>query len=233
MSASGFGFCALNFGFPVLNPAFGTCPFYVWVTDMERITHGRVFVLGDDIDTDQIIPARYLVYSLEKPGEREKYGEFALSGVPSSRSGLPAGNIPFVAPAAPRSDYALIIAGKNFGCGSSREHAPAALQIAGVKAVVAPSYARIFYRNAVDGGFLVPAESNESLVDRFATGDEAELDLEQGFVRNHRTGERFSVRGLGQVADIVNAGGIFAYARKTGLLHGREFSRTESDISQT
>src|SRR5262245_34548814 len=131
---------------------------------MMNVIQGKVYVLGDDIDTDQIIPARYLVYSLDQAGEREKYGEYALSGVPLQAAGLPQGNFPFVAEGKSKSEFTLIVAGKNFGCGSSREHAPAALEIAGVRALVASSYARIFYRNAVDGGFLVPAESLQSLV---------------------------------------------------------------------
>lgn len=187
---------------------------------MEKVIKGKVFVVGDDIDTDQIIPAQYLVYSLEKPGEREKYGEYALSGVPIEASGLPNGNIPFVAEGKHESDFSIIVSGKNFGCGSSREHAPAALEIAGAKVVVAPSYARIFYRNAVDGGFVIPAESVDVLVNHFQTGDEAEINFDEGTIINHRTGESFPIKGLGQVAEILEAGGIFAYARKKGMIGG-------------
>ncbi len=187
---------------------------------MQKIIRGKVFVLGDDVDTDQIIPAQYLVYSLEKPGEREKYGEYALSGVPMKVSGLPDGNIPFTAKGSHKSEFTIIVSGKNFGCGSSREHAPAALQIAGLQAVVAPSYARIFYRNAVDGGFVIPAESNESLVKTFCTGDVAEVNLNEGYIKNERTGEKFSLKPLGQVAEILEAGGIFAFARKNGMIGG-------------
>jgi 3-isopropylmalate/(R)-2-methylmalate dehydratase small subunit len=185
---------------------------------MMNVVQGKVFVLGDDIDTDQIIPARYLVYSLDKAGEREKYGEYALSGVPSEAAGLPQGNLPFVAEGRSTSDYTIIVAGKNFGCGSSREHAPAALEIAGAAAVVASSYARIFYRNAVDGGFLIPAESLHALVAEFQTGDEALLNLEEGFLLNKRTAIRHPIKPLGQVREILEAGGIFPYARQKGLL---------------
>ena len=185
---------------------------------MMNIIQGKVFVLGDDIDTDQIIPARYLVYSLDQAGEREKYGEYALSGVPLHAAGLPQGNIPFVVEGSCRSEFTIIVAGKNFGCGSSREHAPAALEIAGARAVVATSYARIFYRNAVDGGFLVPAESLQTLVTEFCTGDEALLHLDEGSLQNHRTGAHYSIKPLGQVREILEAGGIFPYARKVGML---------------
>jgi 3-isopropylmalate/(R)-2-methylmalate dehydratase small subunit len=185
---------------------------------MPEIIKGKVFVLGNDIDTDQIIPAKYLVYSLEDQEEKKKYGEFALSGVPMNNSGLPTGNIPFVKGSSYISDYPIILAGKNFGCGSSREHAPAALQIAGAKCVVAFSYARIFYRNAVDGGFIIPVESTENLIAQFNTGDEAELDFNTKLIKNIRTGKNYQVKDLGQVAEIIEAGGIFAYARKTGML---------------
>ena len=83
---------------------------------MSEVVKGKVFVLGDDIDTDQIIPAKYLVYSLEDDEEKKKYGEFALSGVPLTKSGLPSGNILFVKDSSYTSDFQIIIAGKIFGC---------------------------------------------------------------------------------------------------------------------
>ena len=104
---------------------------------MKNIIAGKAFVLGNDIDTDQIIPAAHLVYKLDDPEEKKNYGKFALSGVPIEKSGLPSGNIPFIKDGEWQSDYKIIIAGKNFGCGSSREHAPVALEIAGIEAVVA------------------------------------------------------------------------------------------------
>ncbi len=187
---------------------------------MQTRIEGPVYVLGDNIDTDQIIPARYLVYSLEKPGEREKYGQFALSGVPLPEAGLPEGQVPFVPEGDHRSPFPIVIAGRNFGCGSSREHAPAAMQIAGVQAVVAESFARIFYRNTVDGGFLIPLECTEPLPPHFSTHDEAVIDLENSFIYNKRTQRRFAFRPLGSVEAIVRAGGIFEYARKTGMIGG-------------
>src|SRR5690625_2251200 len=123
---------------------------------------GKAFVLGKNIDTDQIIPAAHLVYSLEDQvgsrnnlEERKMYGKYALSGVPAAESGLPHGNIPLTSEDRTESEFSIIVASDNFGCGSSREHAPASLEIAGIKAIVSPSYARIFYRNSVDGGFLI------------------------------------------------------------------------------
>ena len=187
---------------------------------MDTHITGPVYVLGDNIDTDQIIPARYLVYSLDKPGEREKYGQFAMSAVPAEQAGLPQGHVPFVPEGESRSPFPIVIAGRNFGCGSSREHAPAAMQIAGVEVVAASSFARIFYRNTVDGGFLVPVECTQPLHRHFRTFDEAVVDLEQLIIINQRTQQQFNLSPLGQVEEIVRAGGIFEYARKTGMIGG-------------
>jgi len=178
---------------------------------MSENIRGSVYVLGDDVDTDQIIPAKHLVYSLEDPNEKELYGRYALSG-------LPAGNIPFIQKNQTVSDFKIVVAGRNFGCGSSREHAPFALSMAGIRAVVAVSYARIFYRNAVDGGFLIPFESEKSLVSSFRTGDAAELSEIERTLRNITQGKVYTLRPLGDVAQIVQSGGIFEYARKTGML---------------
>jgi len=185
---------------------------------MTDIIRGKAFVLGDNIDTDQIIPAQHLVYSLSDPEERKKYGQFALSGVPLEQSGLPQGGIPFVKPGQQVSKFSILVAGKNFGCGSSREHAPFALQMAGVQAVIASFYARIFYRNAVDGGFLIPFETEEELVTKVHTGDMLEIDPERALVRNLTRKEEFRLKPLGEVAGIVAAGGIFAYAKKSGMI---------------
>lgn len=185
---------------------------------MEEIIKGRAYVLGENIDTDQIIPAKHLVYSLSDPEERKLYGKYALSGVPDAKAGLPHGNVRFVEDGSDRSVYKIIVAGKNFGCGSSREHAPVCLQIAGVQAVVAPSYARIFYRNAVDGGFFVPFESLEDLSKVIRTGDEVEIRVKEERLTNLTTGETYRLRPLGDVADILKAGDVFAYARKAGLI---------------
>jgi len=185
---------------------------------MRTLITGKAFVLGDDIDTDQIIPAQHLVYSLEKPEERKLYGRYALSGVPIERCGLPQGNIPFVGDGEDQSEYSVVVAGKNFGCGSSREHAPVALQVAGIEAVVAVSFARIFYRNAIDGGFVAPIESERDLTYAVQTGDEVEVDLDLGRFRNLSTGIEADLRPLGEVRAILAAGGIFEYARRSGMI---------------
>ena len=185
---------------------------------MEKIIKGKAFVLGDNIDTDQIIPAEHLVYSLSDPDESKKYGQFALSGVPAAKSGLPEGHIPFIEVNNFESKFDIIIGGGNFGCGSSREHAPFALQKAGIKAVVAESYARIFYRNSVDGGFLIPYESFGKLSDKIKTFDQVEIDLEKNILKNLSTDIKYNLKPLGNVLPIIEQGGIFEYARKSGMI---------------
>jgi len=185
---------------------------------MDKTIKGKVFVLGDNIDTDQIIPAEHLVYSLTDPEESKNYGRFSLSGVPPSNSGLPEGGIPFIKEGNYQSQFTIIIAGSNFGCGSSREHAPFALQVAGTKAVIAESYARIFYRNSVDGGFLLPYECPIKLNDKIKTGDEVELDVEKNILKNLTNGKLYNLKSLGDILPIIEAGNIFEYAKKTGMI---------------
>src|SRR5436190_9809044 len=157
---------------------------------MQSRIDGKAFVLGDNIDTDQIIPAHYLTYNPSIPAEYRMFGKFALSGVPAAQAGLPKGHVPFHEPGDEFiSPYKIVVAGKNFGCGSSREHAPIALAAAGVQAVVAEFYARIFYRNAVNGGYLVPIESKKRLVDEICTGDELTIDLPNKVLANNTTGD--------------------------------------------
>ncbi|ABL64898.1 LeuD/DmdB family oxidoreductase small subunit [Chlorobium phaeobacteroides] len=185
---------------------------------METIIQGKAYVLGKNIDTDQIIPAEHLVYSLSDPEEVKLYGKYALSGVPPEQGGLPEGNTPFVSEGTCHSDYSIIIAGPNFGCGSSREHAPFALQVAGAKAIVAESYARIFYRNCVDGGFVIPYETRQQLNQIIKTGDELKIDVEANTLTNVTENVTWQLNPLGDVINIVKAGGIFAYARQENLM---------------
>lgn len=185
---------------------------------MENIITGKVYVLGDNIDTDQIIPAEHLVYSLSDPEESKKYGELALSGVPPKGAGLPQGNEPFVQNGNYTSEYNIIVGGANFGCGSSREHAPFALNMAGVRAIIAESYARIFYRNSVDGGFLIPLESMEKIREELKTGDHIELNLEKSILKKLSHGTKYKLRPLGDVLPIIEAGGLFQYARKSNMI---------------
>src|SRR5213080_1105080 len=175
---------------------------------MQSTITGRAYVLGDNVDTDQIIPAQYLTFNPAIPEEYRQFGKYALSSVPPSQAGLPKGHVPFHTADEFVSDYKIVVAGKNFGCGSSREHAPIALDAAGIEAVVAEFYARIFFRNAVNGGYLIPYETRERLCELVRTGDEVELNVEAGTLRNFTTGKTHSLQPLGEVAPILAAGGM-------------------------
>jgi 3-isopropylmalate/(R)-2-methylmalate dehydratase small subunit len=185
---------------------------------MQKIITGKAYVLGDNIDTDQIIPAQYLTFNPAIPEEYKQFGKYALSSVPLAQAGLPKGHVPFHTDDEFVSPYKIVVAGKNFGCGSSREHAPIALDAAGIEAVVAEFYARIFFRNAVNGGYLIPFECVERLCERVCTGDELRLDVAAARLENRTTGEAYELRPLGEVAPILEAGGLFPYARQEGLL---------------
>jgi 3-isopropylmalate/(R)-2-methylmalate dehydratase small subunit len=185
---------------------------------MHHSITGKAYVLGDNVDTDQIIPAQYLTFNPSIAEEFRMFGKYALSSVPPAQKGLPKGHVPFHTDDEFVSPYKIIVAGKNFGCGSSREHAPIALDAAGIDAVVAEFYARIFFRNAVNGGYLIPFECVDRLCERICTGDEVRIDVEADALLNLTTGERWPLKPLGEVAPIIEAGGIFGYARKTGLL---------------
>ena len=185
---------------------------------METIIRGKAFVVGDDVDTDQIIPAEFLSYNPANPEERKYFGMHAMSGVPAAAAGLPEGNVRFVAEGSFAGEFAVLVAGRNFGCGSSREHAPLAIAEAGCKVVVAESFARIFYRNSINGGYLVPVETPQRLVERLATGAIVEVDVTAGVLKDLTAGKEYPLSPLGDVADIVTAGGIFEYARQKGLL---------------
>src|ERR1051325_9533200 len=150
---------------------------------MQRVITGRAYVLGDNIDTDQIIPAKYLSFNPSLPEERKFFGMYALSSVPEGQRGL----------RGPGDDTG----GNNFGSGSSREHAPLALAEAGVKCVIAEFYARIFFRNSVNGGYLVPFESKQRLVEKIRTGDELEVHLDEQYVLNKTKNERYDLNPLG------------------------------------
>jgi 3-isopropylmalate/(R)-2-methylmalate dehydratase small subunit len=185
---------------------------------MESVIRGKAYVLGDNIDTDQIIPAKYLSFNPSLPEERKYFGMYAMSSVPEGQRGLPQGNIPFVRENEFKSDYTIVVGGKNFGSGSSREHAPLAMAEAGIKAVIAEFYARIFFRNSVNGGYLIPFESKERLVEKVHTGDELEIHLDEQYVLNKTRNERYELNPLGDVLPIIEAGGVFNYAKEAGML---------------
>lgn len=184
---------------------------------MKNTIKGKVYVLGNDIDTDQIIPAKFLSYDPTLPEEKKYFGKYALYGVPTGQKGLPEGNTPFIQNDEFSSEYKIIIAGKNFGCGSSREHAPLALNVAGAEAVIANSYARIFYRNSINGGYIIPLETASYLNSQFKTGDLAEIDLQKYTIKNLDSKHEYSLQPLGEIISILEAGDIFEYGKKLGI----------------
>ena len=131
---------------------------------------------------------------------------------------MPNGNVPFTEGENFESKYSIVVGGKNFGCGSSREHAPACMEIAGVRAVIAQSYARIFYRNSVDGGFFIPFECDTRLVEDIKTGHDLKIDLTENTLTNKTQEKTYDLKSLGEVIEIIEAGNIFEYARKTGMI---------------
>jgi 3-isopropylmalate/(R)-2-methylmalate dehydratase small subunit len=177
------------------------------------VIRGTAFVVRDNIDTDQIIPAQYLNLVPTIPEEYEKLGSYALCGLPQAQY-----RVPYVASGQTKTTFTIVVAGKNFGCGSSREHAPIALGAAGCQAVVAESFARIFFRNSVATGELYPVESTERLCDVVRTGDEVEVDLDGNTLKVISTGKTYSTKSLGDARPVIDAGGIFQFARQSGMI---------------
>jgi len=163
------------------------------------VLKGRAFKFGDDVNTDEIIPARYL--NTSDPAELAKHVmEDADPDFPKKVQ---------------KGDF--IVAGKNFGCGSSREHAPIALKAAGVSAVIAKSFARIFYRNAINIGLPI-FECAEAL-EGIEEGDVIEVNPETGVIRNLTKGTEFKAAPIPEdIRKIREAGGLMEYAKqKLGL----------------
>jgi 3-isopropylmalate/(R)-2-methylmalate dehydratase small subunit len=182
---------------------------------MQAVVSGPVFVVRDNIDTDQIIPAQYLNLVPTIPEEYEKLGSYALAGLPESLY-----PVRFVAAGNLDADYPIVVGGRNFGCGSSREHAPIALGAAGCRVVLAESFARIFFRNCVATGELYPCECLDRLCDVLRTGDHVTVDVDACTVSVQRTGAVHRFKSLGEVRPVVDAGGLFNYARQTGMMPG-------------
>lgn len=148
----------------------------------------------DNIDTDVILPGQYL-----KLHDYDEIAKHAMEGIdPDFHTKVKNG------------DY--VVAGKNFGCGSSREHAPIALSHCGVVGVLAVSFARIFYRNAVDGAFLLPIEIDEQTYKRISDGDEIEVDTQKNQIKNITKNEVYQMKPFSDIiSKIISAGGLFKY----------------------
>jgi 3-isopropylmalate/(R)-2-methylmalate dehydratase small subunit len=177
---------------------------------MAEPIRGLVFVVGDNIDTDQIIPAQYLNLVPTIPEEYVKLGTYAMSGLPESYPRL-------VPQGSSQSPYRIVIAGRNFGCGSSREHAPVSLGAAGIAAVVAQSFARIFFRNCIATGELYPVDTEVRLCELLKTGDRVELDLDANVLKGP-DGRTYPLRPLGDAKGVIDQGGLFEFARNTGMI---------------
>jgi 3-isopropylmalate/(R)-2-methylmalate dehydratase small subunit len=163
------------------------------------IFQGRAFLFGDDIDTDAIIPARYL--NTSDPEELKKHCmEDADPEFPSKVS---------------KGD--IIVAGKNFGCGSSREHAPIAIKASGVSCVIASSFARIFFRNSFNMG--LPIFESDKASKEVRLGDVVEVDASSGIIRNISTGREYTSKPIPPfMQDLIEDGGLIEHIRKTGSI---------------
>ncbi len=148
----------------------------------------------DNIDTDVIIPGTYL-----KIHDYAELATHAMEGLdPDFHKKVKEGD--------------FILAGKNFGCGSSREHAPIALSHCGIKAILALSFARIFYRNAVDGAFLLPIEINEDAFKDISNGDQLEINIENNEIKNLTKNKKYQMKPFSEIiGKIIAAGGLFKF----------------------
>lgn len=156
---------------------------------------GKVWRFGDDIDTDAIIPARYLNTS-----DPEELARHVMEDADREFSGkVKAGDI--------------IVAGKNFGCGSSREHAPIAIKAAGIQAVIARSFAIIFYRNSFNIGF--PIFESPEASGRVKEGDIIEIDGDRGIIKNLSTKEQYKTKLVPPfMQELIAAGGLIEWTKK-------------------
>ena len=160
---------------------------------MKKMT--KAYKCGDDVDTDGIIPARYLNTS-----DPTELGKHAMEDYDKEfMNKITAGDV--------------IVAGKNFGCGSSREHAPIALKAAGISVVIAKSFARIFYRNSINIG--LPVIECPQAVEEIQDGDELEVNLETGKITDKTTGKEFQAKPIPPfMMQLLNDGGLIEHLKK-------------------
>lgn len=162
---------------------------------------GKAVRYGDHVNTDVILPGKYL--GITDPKE---LGKYAMAGLdPDFRTKL--------------GGQGIVVAGRNFGCGSSREEAPLALKSAGVLCVVASSFARIFYRNAINVG--LPVVELEGAKKRVAEGDVLSVDLSEGIVQNETQGTTYEFNPLPEfIREILADGGLVEHMKRRGEAHG-------------
>lgn len=155
---------------------------------------GQAWVYGDNVDTDVIIPARYL--NTSDPNE---YSKYCMEDIDKTfASEVKKGDV--------------IVAGENFGCGSSREHAPISIKTCGVSVVIAKSFARIFFRNAINIGLVIL--KNDKLPDEVSKGDEIEVDAESGVIKNLTTGKAYTTTAYtGSIKELIDVGGLVNYTK--------------------
>ena len=164
---------------------------------MDNILKGKTWKYENDVDTDVIIPARYLNTS-----EPKELAEHCMEDIDTGfADNVKAGDI--------------MVGGKNFGCGSSREHAPVAIKAAGITAVIASSFARIFYRNSINIGLPLLEIGDD--VDKINAGDKLRVDVSTGIIENLSTGDTYHAHPLpGFVQEIADAGGLVQYVMSKG-----------------
>jgi 3-isopropylmalate/(R)-2-methylmalate dehydratase small subunit len=159
---------------------------------------GRIWKFGDDVDTDLIIPARYLNVSDARELAQNCFTDIR----PNFIKGVSSGDI--------------IVAGRNFGCGSSREHAPLAIMTSGIRLIIAESFARIFYRNSFNIG--LPLIESEEAARSLSEGEEVAVDLSSGTIKRSGDGTVFTAKPVPPFMEaLINAGGLMKYTRKTKL----------------
>ncbi|MBI4689397.1 MAG: 3-isopropylmalate dehydratase small subunit [Nitrospirae bacterium] len=159
------------------------------------IIKGKSWKFGNDVDTDAIIPARYLNTSDPKELARHVMEDADKDFSSKVKSGD------------------IIIAGKNFGCGSSREHAPIAIKAAGIQAVIAKSFARIFYRNSFNIG--LPIFESEEASEKIKEGDEIEIDADNGIIKNLSRGETYNANPIPPfMQELIAAGGLVEWTKR-------------------
>ena len=161
---------------------------------MNHLLRGNAWKYGDNVDTDVIIPARYLNTSdpteLARQGMEDIDENFAKKVHPND----------------------VVVAGENFGCGSSREHAPIAIKASGVSIVIAKSFARIFFRNAINIG--LPILEHPTFTDECSIGDEIEVDLDKGILRNVTTGKDYACSAFPkEIQHLISQGGLINYTK--------------------